>query len=265
MDGAKRKCNRGIVLQARDLTLLGELADMRIADAPQLGIVAGFHSRTRVNTRLLALHRAGLLRRFFIGSGGGRKALYATSPKAAQLLHLPNRGPRRQTDATLVADFFVLHQLALNAVYCAVKFQRVPIPNIRFVQWLWFYEPLAQGLPLIPDGYVEWNTGSRIDAAFIEVDLGTEALSVWKDKAERYLELFRSGEFKRQFKQPEFRVLVLANSARRMNTIRAAVAKVTDRMFGFATLCAAQGDQFFGPVWLRPTNPEYRPLFVESK
>lgn len=265
MAGTKPHRKRGLIAQPRDLTLLRELAHMRVADAKQLALAAGFHSTTRINTRLLALYRAGLLRRFFIGSGGGRKALYAISPKGAQLILTPNRGPRRRTDETLVADFFVLHQLAVNEVYCTVKFGRTPVPNVRFVQWLSFYESLAQGLPLIPDGYVEWKTPAGIDASFIEVDLGNEALSVWKDKAKHYLQLSLSGEFERQFKQSQFRVLVLANSERRMQTIRAAVAAVTDKMFGFATLGEARGEQFFGPVWLRPTDREYQQLFKEPK
>jgi hypothetical protein len=263
MAGTKSQRKRGLIAQPRDLTLLRELAHMRVADAKQLALAAEFHSTTRINTRLLALYRAGLLRRFFIGSGGGRKALYAISPKGAQLIHAPNRGPRRRTDETLVADFFVLHQLAVNEVYCTVKFDRVPISNVQFLQWLSFYGPLAQGLSLIPDGYVEWKTPSGIIASFIEVDLGTEALSVWKDKAKHYRELSLSGEFERQFKQSRFRVLVLANSERRMQTIRAAVATVTDKMFGFATLGTARGEQFFGPVWLRPTEREYQPIFKE--
>jgi len=265
MDGTKQNRKRGMIAQPRDLTTLRELALMRVADAKQLALAAGFHSTTRINARLLALYRAGLLRRFFIGSGGGRKALYALSPKGAQLIHAPNRGPRRRTDEMLVADFFVLHQLAVNAIYCAVKFGITPLSHVQFVQWLSFHAPLAEGLSLIPDGYVEWKTPVGIDASFIEVDLGHEALSVWKEKAKRYLQFALSGEFERQFKQPRFRVLVIANSERRMHSIRAAVAGVTQKIFWFAPFDAAQGDKFFAPVWLRPAEREYQPLFKETK
>lgn len=264
MTGTKRKGRRGLIAQPRDLTVLRELAHMRVADAKQLARAAGFHSTTRINARLLALYRAGILRRFFIGSGGGRKALYAISPKGAQLVHMPSRGPRRRTDETLVADFFVLHQLAVNTVYCTLKFGKVPIPDVQFVHWLSFHEPLAPGLPLIPDGYLEWKTPTGIDASFIEVDLGHEALSVWREKAKHYLQLALSGEFERQFKQSRFRVLVLANSERRMQSIRAAVATATQKIFWFATLDAAQGERFFGPSWLRLTGNEYQSLFKET-
>jgi hypothetical protein len=263
MTGTRPKRKRGLIAQERDLELLRELAHMRVADAKQLATAAGFHSMTRINARLLALYRAGLLRRFFIGSGGGRKALYAISPKGAQMIHAPNRGPRRRADEMLVADFFVLHQLAVNDVYCSLKFGNTPVPRVQFVQWLAFYAPLAHGLSLIPDGYVEWRTPVGIDASFIEVDLGHEALSIWKEKAKAYLQLALSGEFARQFRQPRFRVLVLANSERRMQSIRAAVATVTQKIFWFATASAAQGEKFCSRVWLRPGEREYQPLFKE--
>jgi hypothetical protein len=49
-------------------------------------LVAGFGSVTRANTRLLALARAGLLRRYFIGTlNGGKKSLYELSKKGAAI------------------------------------------------------------------------------------------------------------------------------------------------------------------------------------
>src|ERR1035438_1909447 len=75
MLGTKR-ASHNMIVQPRDLQLLRELGVMRVLDREQARIVAGFQSTTRANTRLLALTRAGLLRRFFLGSGGGRKALY---------------------------------------------------------------------------------------------------------------------------------------------------------------------------------------------
>jgi hypothetical protein len=266
MTGTKGKDGnrRGLILQPRDLELLRELAVMRVADREQAKIAAGFHSTTRVNTRLLVLTRAGLLRRFFLGSGGGRKALYALSVKGAQLAQVPLRGPRRRQNEMLVADFFVQHQLAINAVYCGLKFGAITAPQVRFVNWLAFHEPLVAGLSLIPDGYVEFTTPHGIDASFIEVDLGHEGLAVWKEKTKHYLQLALSGEYERQFKQSRFRVLVLANSERRLHSIRAAVRGVTEKIFWFATLDAARGKRFFAPVWLRPVGETKQTFFKET-
>jgi hypothetical protein len=96
--------NNHLILQPRDLHLLREVAEMRVLDREQAKIVARFGSTTRANTRLLALVRTGLLRRFFLGSGGGRRALYALTSRGAQVIGVPLRGPRRPQDALLVAD-----------------------------------------------------------------------------------------------------------------------------------------------------------------
>jgi hypothetical protein len=164
----------------------------------------------------------------------------------------------------LVADFFVQHQLSINAVYCGLKFDTIPVPRVRFVNWLAFHEPLVAGLSLIPDGYVEFATPSGIDASFIEVDLGHEGLAVWKEKTRHYVQLALSGEYERQFKQPRFRVLVLANSERRLHSIRAAVAGITQKIFWFAPLDGVHGKKFFGPAWLRPVGETIQPFFKET-
>jgi hypothetical protein len=158
--------NNNLILQARDRHLLEELAVMRVLDREQAKVVAGFGSTTRANTRLLALVRAGLLRRFFIGSGGGRRALYALSLKGAQVVEVPVRGPRRPQDALLVADYFVGHQLAVNGIYCALKYGTIPVPHVTFHRWLSFFEPVVPGISLIPDGYVEFMTPAGIIACW---------------------------------------------------------------------------------------------------
>jgi hypothetical protein len=262
--GTKNGKRHGLIVQPRDLELLRELGVLRVADREQVKIAAGFGSTTRVNARLLALTRAGLLRRFFLGSGGGRKALYALSLKGAQLAQIPYRGPRRRQDETLIADFFVQHQLRVNAVYCGLKFGTIPVPGVRFVNWLAFHEPLVAGLSLIPDGYVELATPTGLDASFIEVDLGHEGLAVWKEKTRHYVQLALSGAYEQRFRQPRFRVLVLANSERRLYSIRAAVAGVTQKIFWFAALDAIRGEKFFAPVWLRPVGDAYQPFLKET-
>jgi hypothetical protein len=165
----------------------------------------------------------------------------------------------------LIADFFVQHQLSVNQVYCALKFGTIPNPGVKFVNWIAFHEPLVAGLSLIPDGYVEFATPSGIDASFIEVDLGHEGLAVWKEKTRHYVQFALSGANERQFRQPRFRVLVLVNSERRLQSVRTAVAGITQKIFWFATLDAVHGEKFFGSVWLRPVGDTHQPFFTESR
>ena len=260
MNGNERRT--GVVLQERDRHLLRELTVLRVADRELVKTVAGFGSTTRVNLRLLALTRAGLLRRFFLGTnGGGSKALYALSAKGAHLVGVPQRGPRRRENETLAADFFVQHQLAVNEIYAEVRYKALP-PGVAFGRWVSFFEPLATGLRLIPDGYFELHHPTGTLAAFLEVDLGNEHRKVWAEKVKNYLQLALSGNYERKFSQTRFRALVLANSERRVASLRKVVAASTEKIFWFRTLESVHQKGFFAPLWLRPVGDDKRQLLT---
>ena len=250
-----------IVLQPRDRHLLDELSVMRVVDREQAKCVAGFRSTTRANARLLLLTRADLLRRFFIGTDAvGKKALYTLTPKGADLAGDGYRGLRRGRDEVVVGDFFVTHQLGINEIYCAVKYGPLPFPDAKFVRWLSFDSPLAPNLRLIPDGYLEITSPARSLAAFLELDLGHETLSVWRAKVEMYVSLATSGRFDEKFGQSKFRVLVVANSCRRMESLRKSTSPVTDKIFWFSDVETIRRDGFWSNAWNRPTLDERRPL-----
>jgi hypothetical protein len=175
------------------------------------------------------------------------------------------RGPRRRQNVLLAADFSVMHLLAVNNVYCNLRFIPSPVPNVRCINWIGFTVPIAENPRLIPDGYAEFATPAGIDAAFLEVDLGTEELKVWKEKARSYVSFAISGQFAKKFNQTRFRVLVLADSERRLKYIRAAVAEVTEKIFWFATLDATRGPKFYEPVWLRPEGTNHQSLFEQPR
>lgn len=248
---------RGLVLQERDHRLLQELAVMRVADREQIKLAAGFHSTTRVNARLLALMQDGFLRRFFLGTvGGARKALYSVSAKAATIIGVPERGPRRSQDQTLAADFFTNHQLEINKIYSILKHTEIPVAGTSFERWLSFQKPLEPNLALIPDGYAEIATPAKPLAMFIEVDLGNESRAVWQRKVRGYLQFAESGEFAGKFGQPTFRVLVAANSERRMASLCKATAAITHKLFWFATLDSIRRPGFWSPIWRRAGTAE---------
>lgn len=253
---------RGIVIQERDRHLLRELADLRVIDREQATLIAGFGSVTRVNRRLLMLHRAGLIKRYFLGTNGaGQKALYGISRRGALLVDRPYRGLQRRADEPLVADFFVQHQLAVNGLYCSLRYSPIPLPGVRVLGWVHFFQPIVPEIRLIPDGYVEFDANGKTIACFLELDRGGEALKTWREKVRNYLQLAMTGSFERRFHQPSFRVLVIANSERRMHSIRAAVLPLTAKLFWFAPLARTYSQGFFGPVWLRPKGDECKSLF----
>jgi hypothetical protein len=253
--------NKGIVLQERDRRLLRALADLRVVDREQAKCVAGFRSTTRANARLLALVRAGLLRRFFLGTvGRARKALYAMSKTGANLIGVPCRGPRRGQDTILAADVFVNHQLKINELYCRLKHEAIPIAGVTFLRWRSFYEPLAQGVSLIPDGYAEVAIPNRTLAMFLEVDLGNESRSVWQRKVQAYLQYAVSDNFAATFGQTQFRTLVVAHSERRLASLKSATAALTDKIFWFATFDDIYREGFWSAIWRRPTGDGRQPL-----
>jgi hypothetical protein len=259
MTGNKRK-QTGMLVQLRDLGFLRLLATLGVVDRDLFMIVAGFHSVTRANTRLLQLVCAGLLRRFFLGLGPGRKAIYSLSPKGAFLAAVPYRGPRRKQEETLIADYYVQHQLAVNRIYAALAHRPIPAPGVNFGRWLAFYESITPARRLIPDGYVELATPTGKLCAFVEVDLGHESLGVWREKALNYREFALSGEFTARFHEERFRVLVLVTSERRLKTIRKTVAAVTEKVFWFAALNAVNNNNLFAPVWYRAGDDQPKPL-----
>jgi hypothetical protein len=256
----------GMVIQERDRELLRKLAVMRVLDREQTKVIGGFGSTTRVNTRLLALTRAGLLKRFFLGTqAGGAKAIYSLTSKGAEYVGVPLRGVQRRNGAALIGDLFVEHQLAVNGVYCALKSQSAAESAVTLECWLSFSEPLTAGIRLIPDAYLELKTAAGISAAFLEMDLGSESRTVWKGKVDNYLRYALSGAFKQEFRHDRFRVLVIAHSERRLRSIREVIAEATDKIFWFASLESIHRDGFFAPVWRRPTGGERLPLIKEPQ
>jgi hypothetical protein len=251
-----------VVPQARDRRLLQELALLRIIDREQAKIIAGFGSTTRANARLLALTRAGFLRRFFLATtAGGTKALYAISREGAELVGIPYRGPRRRNYEMLVGDSFVHHQLAVNNIYCKLKAEISSHSNAAFVRWRTFHEPLTPQLRLIPDGYFELNTPSGIVASFLEVDLGHEQLKVWRKKIQNYLHLALSRDYERIFGQNRFRVLITANSDRRLLGIRSVVRASTEKIFWFTDLASVDRHGMLATIWLRPKGEDRGSFF----
>lgn len=234
-----------IRLQERDRHLMRELETMRIVDREQAKVVGPFHSTSAANLRLLALTRAGLLKRTFIGAN---KAVYRLAMDIERGLTASAEGGR------ISSPLFFEHQLTLNEIYLALMY-RVRPDGIDVRNWRRFSGSLAPSLPLIPDGYCEF-VGNATSSAFIEVDLGTEPQKVWERKARLYLDLATSGLFATLFGQQRFRVLVVAETERRSERIRTTITKVTDRIFWFGSIQSINRESFWAPIWLRPTGAQ---------
>jgi hypothetical protein len=254
--------DRNVIVQDRDRCLFRELGDtVRILDREQASVIAGWTSVTRANARLLLLHRAGWLERFFVGTiSGGRKAIYTLSRQGAALVEAPYRGIRRRPGRWFSSDLFAEHQLRINSIFITVKYRSLPSPDARFLGWRPFYDPISSAIQLMPDGYFELELADGVRASFLEVDLGNEPQRIWRVKVQRYLQLAISGEFSRIFGQQQFRVLVIAHSDRRLDRIRATAAKLTNKIFWFATFNNIQRDGLWAPIWIRATGDQRHSL-----
>ena len=241
-----------IVLQERDLRLLEALQSMRVINREQAKVVAGFQSTRRANDRLLLLTRGGFLKRAFIGS---REAVYWLPGKWEQLRE------QRTLDASAEpAALFLKHKLEINRVHVLVQYSAVPIPGWRFISWRSFQQVLSPTLPLIPDGYFEFGSAAGVRPVFLEVDLGTEAVPVVARKVRLYIQLAASGEFSQIFNRNQFRVLLITTGKRRLENIRSAVAKLTDKIFWLGTLDLISPERFWASSWLRPTGEQLQSI-----
>jgi hypothetical protein len=252
--------NIHIILQKRDSRLMHTLATLRLVDRKQAQSIAGFASITRVNARLLKLTKAGLLKRFFFVSAlGGKKAVYIISKKGAALLGVTTKAINRPADSFLIGDKFVSHQLAINQVYCAAC-HGTDANDHTVWNWRSLHKPFSSAIPIIPDGYFEIQISEMIRPMFLEVDQGTESLSVWTKKTSEYLNLAASGEFERLFQKPRFAVLVIASSDRRMHSLRTHIRKATSKIFYFSTHERITLHGFWGLAWFRPEGEQPQSL-----
>lgn len=232
---------RGVILTPRDRELLAELHTLKVIDREQAKLIGPFGSTARANARLLALTRAGYLKRTIVGTIiGGRKAVY----------FLPGRAPGTRRGPLAREEAFG-HQLAVNAVHLEFTHAAQPLREVSGASWQSFNATLAPDLPLVPDGLVEIATLAGRLSAFVEVDRGTESLRVWERKVSLYVELAVSGAH-RQFTEAEhFRVLVIAETTKRRDQLRAEVARQTTKLFWLASMDEIERRGVWSPVWIR--------------
>jgi hypothetical protein len=237
------------VLQERDRVLLRFLSDFRVIDREQAKCAAGFGSASRVNVRLLALCRMGLLERVFISnSGASRKAIYMLTRKGAAVAGVAYRRVRLFENSLLGVDLALNHQLNVNATY--LRLRKVP-NDLLLANWKTFDTPVSSSIRLKPDGYFEYTTDVT-RSAFLEIDMGTETKKTWTKKVTEYLRLAVSGEFSRVFHQPHFRTLIVATTEQRLTNILRVVAQQTDKIFFGTTFNRIASESFWSAIWMRP-------------
>jgi hypothetical protein len=231
-----------LVLQTRDRLILQKLTTLRLLDRDQIRTLAGFGSISRINVRLAKLRKAGLIVRYFIASSTGSKsAVYGLAKAGAAEIHALFVSMKWQPDSVLLGNSFAAHQLALNDVYVAASRE-------CSLRWRTFPVPPVAAVPVVPDPAIDTETGTF----FIEMDMGTESLSVWNRKISLYLKLALTGAYRDITERPHFAVLVVATTEERLQQLRRRISKQTQKLFWLATLSIIQQQGFWSASWLRP-------------
>jgi hypothetical protein len=250
----KHKTNgSGMVLTERDVRLIHLVAEHRVLTRDQIRRFMGFGSITRINAVLLRLvTHTYLTRRWQPTLTGSRRAVYLLGSLGYEVLNGPGTKPPRQSPWLAHSDLFVEHELAINDV--RLSFDSAHREGLSLLRWMRDRELRCLKWPVVADAYAEWVLGQASFAAFVEVDLGTESLTIWHKKVQGYLALTRDDRFSSVFGRRFFRVLVVAPSARRLANIKSVIQQYTDRVFWLTTRAALVRHGALRPIWKRPTG-----------
>lgn len=112
---------------------------------------------------------------------------------------------------------------------------------------------LGEKIPVIPDGFFSIEIDSRKEHFFLEADRGTMALYTMKKKMLGYIQLYRKQLHKQTFGIPHFRVLLITNTAYRLNKLREIMHRLgyCPNMFWFTRWEDITPQRILEPIWLR--------------
>jgi hypothetical protein len=235
-----------LALTSRDRALLSCVADHGVLERNQIARACGFRSVTRANSRLKRLVDANLIQRLFLPTAtGSRMAVYRADESTRQPTW---RG----------SPLLIQHALAVNDVRLA--FEYCKYPDYSFLQWTSEDALRRHNIGVVADGFVEYAFGDRRFSAFVEADLGTEALTRWQAKVRSYLSLAFSGKYSQAFRRRYFRVLVTAPTITRLENLRRATAALTADIFWFCRTSDLTQRGPLAPIWRRSRADEDLPL-----
>lgn len=224
-------------LQPRDLRVISAIHELRFLTSELICLIGPFTSRSRANARLLALTRAGLLKRFVAFTSQARVCVYMSQTESQP--------------AERKATLFLEHHLAVNEVL--ITAQKEP----RGPRGVWRKEEkLSSPLGLTPDAVFAGTTadGKEVNLC-LEVDLGTESLARWSTKVEKYMAFASSFSLTAPGSRRVLRIAVVCPSLRRLEHLRITTARQTTKGFRFAHFQTIKEGGFWLPNWLSVTEP----------
>ena len=150
-------------------------------------------------TRLLALTRAGLLRRFFLGFSGAKKALYSVCRRRAAQVDggsLPRSTATPGDQCLSPTSSSSTSSLSIE-IYCTLKYRPIPVPNVTFRRWMSIPEASrARRSTSSQTATWSWQLRARYRGLLSRSRPRPRiTLSLDQRRPERYLQLALSGEY----------------------------------------------------------------------
>ncbi|MBV9864761.1 MAG: replication-relaxation family protein [Abitibacteriaceae bacterium] len=272
-----------MLLTPRDLAIVEDVWRFRLLTTTQIETLRAcdpetgnrFASRLTLTRRLKLLFHHRYLRRIARPlAQGSREPVYLLDSAGARLLSQRHGEVTASPPSRLPAPAALDHLLAIGQMRLSLTAaQSLPVARrsgYGLVEWLpgekvRFRISLEetgrrrQNVSIVPDGaaIVRLSHGSSAvrHYAFIEVDRGTEPQRTLAGKCQAYLAYWQSGGFARDFSVPVglgFRVLFVAPSSKRAQTILKAVGAVTGprRLFRVALEQDIVPQRVLEAVWL---------------
>lgn len=173
--------------------------------------------------------------------------------------------------------FLLRHSSVLVDTYLTFLEASVSHRGHELSEWLTEWEASQRLSPhkLVPDGYLVYVTGSVELHSFLEADLGASGTGHFKKKLRRYLDYFRSGEWKGQLGLWPV-VLTITTSTGRAEHLRAATETVIESQhdamvlkanteFSFTSLSDVSELGPLGAIWQTVFRPERLTLTEQGR
>jgi hypothetical protein len=268
------------LLQERDVALLEDLWRYRCLTTSQLELLRGsdpdpslrFVSRLTLTRRLKLLFHGKYVRRLARPSiAGMQEPVYLLDSEGAKILSRRHGEVAARAPSQLPKLVALEHILAINqfraSLTAAADMARDAAVRFEFLDWQVSNgakfsvtltadskKPMPRKVALIPDGQFAIKTGDLKLFYFLEVDLGSEVSRILTEKCRAYYAFWQSGGFGTEYSVAAnvgFRVLFVAPTAKRADTILSAIRKldVGRNMFWVALQEEIAPDMLTRPIW----------------
>lgn len=249
---------RNLRLTARDLDLLDALGDYRFLSIPQVCALF-FPSAQAAGRRLRELAAKKLAVPVFMPVrpySRESQVVYGLGARGANQLTARHNGlrPRHLTSREQRSGLYLDHTLRRNDVRIALDLLQTKHPNFALMGWQQNPDAIRASavvkigartekrVPMVPDGLALVRVAGECQVLAIEVDMGTVPIERMWRRYRAYWKWWHTGGARLRYGPAPYRVLTLANSAKRAEALRVSAARAPERgsqgskLFWFATL-----------------------------